>query len=362
MVILHIASIKNDQLSGVGVAVPQHIIEQSRFCTVGFININNVIIDSISEQGIVQIKYRKNIHLNNIDWPFCKPDLVVFHECYRIDYIQISKELISKKIPYILVPHGELRNEAQRKKWVKKKIANTLLFNNFIKNSLAIQCLSQAELESTKFKGKKFIGTNGVKTQDKVKTHYGRVKHFLYIGRYEWRVKGLDLLFQAINKTSSILKNCNCTFDLYGPNVLGRMEEVCKLVKDNDVEQFVKIHEEIIGQEKENRLLEADIFIQCSRHEGMPMGILEALSYGIPCITTKGTTLSELICKYDAGWGCETNVDALTESISKAALASNQIMFQKGINARHMIEDLFCWEKVAGNTIKKYKELLNSNE
>mgnify|MGYP003308559639 CR=1 FL=1 len=58
------------------------------------------------------------------------------------------------------------------KKWLKKKIANITLFNHFINGAKAIQCLSQRELDSTKFGRQKFIGTNGINIPEKKKSSF----------------------------------------------------------------------------------------------------------------------------------------------------------------------------------------------
>ena len=115
------------------------------------------------------------------------------------------------------------------------------------------------------------------------------------------------------------------------------------------------MHHEIIGHEKEEKLLEADIFIQTSRHEGMPMGILEALSYGVPCLITKGATLGEYISDYDAGWVSDTNAKSLSKTIIEA-VQNRDSWLKKGKNAVALINENFEWDKVSKYAIDNFSK------
>ena len=367
MIILHIACIGNNPLSGVSAVVPMHVIAQNKLVSVGFLNTLNKDITALYGRcsrelsSPIQLLYQKPFSLEQMPKPFARPDLVVFHECYRADYLSIGKVLRQKGIPYVICPHGELRREAQKKKFLKKKAANLLFFNRFIRGAAGIQLLSEAEKENTNFGTVKFVATSGIAIPEKQKVVFSKQgTKFLFIGRYEWRVKGLDMLFLAINKIAPFLRNHACSFSLYGPDVFGRLDQVRELVKKNRIEDLVTLHESVIGKEKEDLLLGADIFLQTSRHEGMPMGILEAMSYGLPCLLTEGTSLGNAVEEAQAGWFAGSTAEDIAAALRRAVLEKEK-WNTYGNNAVSYVKQHHNWSCEAKKTLDYYRTLICEN-
>ena len=355
MVILHFACIDESKTNGVCVIVPQHVRAQKRFANTALINVNNIRIPGAEEQ----LPFEKPFDLRRLPKPFDHPDLVVFHECYRPAYLAIAHVLRKNKIPYVIIPHGELRAEAQQKKHLKKVAANFLLFDRFIEHAAALQCLSDDEIRATHFGKKKILGTNGIEMPLAAKTAFReKGAEFIYVGRYEWRVKGLDLLFDAIKLKEQVLRENGCSFSLYGPDVYGRFAEVSAMVRERDLGELVSLHHEILGDEKKTALLDADVFIQTSRHEGMPMGILEAMSCGLPCLITKGTSLGSVISDAHAGWTAETTAEGIAARLVEA-VEQRAMWPELGRNGVAAAREHFSWDVVASDTVRQYKRLLS---
>lgn len=358
MNILHIACTNGDMCNGVQVVVPQHLVAQSKYANIGFMNLSNIQVYGINNQ----FHWKNDSTLSDLPSPFNYPDLVIFHEAYRIQYLKISFYLRKKKIPYVIIPHGELSKGAQKKKYLKKKVANILLFNHFINNSVAIQCLSSLEKKTTSFGKNKFIGTNGINIPATKKTKFS--KHgirFVYIGRLDIYHKGLDLMLEGFANIKELLLENNCSLTIYGPDILDRLVKLKELIKSNGLEDFVTLNKEIFDNEKQNVLLDSDVFIQTSRFEGMPMGILEAMSYGVPCFVTQGTNLGEIINEYNAGWVAETNSNSISEKL-KECIAEKANFYRKSKNSNKIIKEAFEWSIIAEKVIEEYKKLIEVGE
>lgn len=354
MVLLHIASITNDPCNGVCVVVPQHIAAQKMMAEVGFMNIRNKDINGVEGQ----MEYHKPFSLETLPKPYDHPDLVIFHEAYRVDYLEISRELRSNHIPYVIIPHGELGEEAQKKKHLKKVVANLLLFRPFINGAAAIQCLSEREEKMTKFGKKRIIGTNGIPIPDitkEYKEHEGI--DILYIGRLDAYHKGIDILLQAVGKQAEFMRAQRAHLRIYGPDIQGRGDVIRDIIQKENIEDLVSLFSPISGKEKEEELTKCDFFIQTSRFEGMPMGILEALSYSIPCLVTQGTTLGETIQKCNAGWMADTNAESVSSALKTAILEKDKYE-EYGLNGRALVKGKFAWNQIAKDTLSQYEKLV----
>ena len=169
--------------------------------------------------------------------------------------------------------------------------------------------------------------------------------------------KGLDIMVQAVRKQQNLLRDNKCTFEIYGPNILGRAEQLQEMIDTAGVADIIKQYGPISGEDKKNLILESDIFIQTSRFEGMPLGILEAMSYGIPCLVTQGTTLGEEIEKVRAGWMADTTADSVA-NVFKRCIADKSLLSKYGNNARCYVKDNFAWSKIAKKTIALYEKLV----
>ena len=353
MIIIHIACVHDNPFAGVVKAVPQHVIAQQDFADVAYINIDNITDDSVKHQ----FKYKRGMYVKDLLSPFNNPDIVVFHELYHQEFLHFSHELNKRNIPYVVIPHGCLSRVAQHKKWIKKKLGN-LYFFSFLHKASTIQFLSDFERKNSCFNKKSFVAPNGVIIPDMKKNAFNQTRIvFSYIGRLDFEIKGIDLLLGAINQNKEYLQTNNCIFQLFGPSDSDSLQKCDSLIKFFGIEKTVLLFPPVSGKEKESVLLNTDIYIQTSRTEGMPQGILEALSYGIPCLVTRGTNMGTIVKDNNAGWVSDTNIESIKCTMISAIENKNKWK-QMGENGRLVIEKEYSWNTVAKLSISKYLQVL----
>ena len=82
----------------------------------------------------------------------------------------------------------------------------------------------------------------------------------------------------------------------------GELEKLRSIVKLHHLEKQVFVHGWTSGSTKSNLFQQADIFILPSYAEGLPMSILEAMSFGKPIIATKVGGVPSLVHPQYNGW------------------------------------------------------------
>lgn len=285
------------------------------------------------------------------------PDLVVFNSLYEFQQITFSHELRKRKMPYILAFHGGASKDNARKGWLKKKIANYLFWNYFISKAKAVVYLNQNEFNKSIFKRtnkKYFIIPNGVELPVNPLKYEGRKMNIAFLSRIDFYGKGLDVLLPAIQQLYDEGWEDKIQFLFYG---FPSDDSYKKLSQFGD---FLRYKGYVRGEEKAEAFRNAFLNILPSRSEGMPMTILEALSYGRPCMVTPMTNMGDLIVNNNCGWLIELTVESIVSTIKKAYdefLTTPNKYYSNCIKAA----EEYSWQNISMKTLAMYKEILCNN-
>ncbi len=349
MRIVFISNLSSVKSLGPSWSVPARVKAQEKIDDVLWVNCTDAYIEHWSEVGCFHnlSEYGGKLTLSSLPSEYQNPDLVVFEDFYYPNCIKFHFELLKSKIPYIIVPRGALTSPAQNKKWFKKRIANFLMFSHFLKKALAIQYLTLDEYRDSTDKWNKnhVIIPNGISMpiiHKKEFSSYGI--NAVFIGRLNAYHKGIDLLIDAINSIKEELRKVQFTLKMYGE--LNRDYELLKAqVLGYGLEDLISFEGEAFDDRKKQVLQKADLFIMTSRFEGLPMGLLEALAYGVPVIVTPGTNMATPVREADAGWVTEPTIESIASSIMQA-IGGRAEYDKKSKNARDLAAK-YDWDILA---------------
>src|SRR5665647_1974972 len=259
--------------------------------------------------------------------------------------VSISTLIFSRKkiIPTIIAPHGSLNQWAlNRSRW-RKKIAFTAYENENLRRASCLHATSEIEISDFRNFGLHnpiaYI-ENGI--QEKYLTLQGNAKRFreqhniatdkrilLFLSRISPK-KGLKMLVEAI-----------------------------KSIQDDFTDWQLIIAG--IDQLKDDAFAAAELFILPSYSEGSPMVVLDSLAAGVPVITTKASTWSDLV-EYDCGWWTDINTPAIAAALREAVNMSVDDLHHMGKQGKKLITSKYTWPQLANKTIRLYEWLLGYND
>lgn len=320
MNILFISALVGRKGAGPTYSVPKQIVSQSKYDNVYWVNMSEVEDESYFDPNYFhQVNY-KSFRLEQLPQPFCKPDIVIFEEFFKTEFIRIALILQKRKIPYVIVPRCQMTEKYLQNKKIKKIIASIVFFRHFARSAKSVHFLSdQEKLDSEKYyKGNYYIAANGIDIKEDIAYPNNSNKIGIFIGRYSVWQKGLDIFTEAVSIAKEELKNAGIKFVMYGPeSPSGSAKDAIALVEKYNIGDLVEVRGAVFDKEKENVLRNADFFFHTSRFEGMPMSVLEALSYGLPCLVTQGSNLREVVEENQAGWGADDTVESVVQGLRR---------------------------------------------
>lgn len=348
MRILYITDLSDRKANGVRVAVSQLLNSICNYADVTWLNLNNNTFS-------IDDRVKRVILDNYLDM---RPDIAVFEDPFNtVQFIKIADCLKKESIPYILSPHGCFHRTALKRKWLKKTIAMHTIFRSYLKGCIATQYLTKNEEINSYGENERIIIPNGIKDAG----HYrvsDKAQRLFFIGRKAIKHKGLDLLLEACRDIKAELRSHSVQISIYGSIESEEDEEYLnRNIVEYGLDGIVSNNGPVFDKEKDEMLYGGDVFIQTSRHEGFPMSILEAFTYGCPVGITEGTNVGAIVKENSAGWVCDTSVEAIKDMLLQIINCSPEEIAEKSVNARQLT-DQFSWDTVSKKTIVEYEKLL----
>lgn len=173
-------------------------------------------------------------------------------------------------------------------------------------------------------------------------------KKFLAVGRFSHLHKGFDLLIEAFASFAKLNQGWN--LDIVGE---GPEEEMLRsLISKHHLEERIKIHP--FTKEIEQHYSSASIYILSSRWEGFPLVLFEAMSFGLPIISSDISIAKEIIENKDVGilFRCENVEDLankmkiMSECENLHKMSESAIKYTENVNISNIT---LLWNRLFSN-------------
>lgn len=248
-----------------------------------------------------------------------RPDLVHIHSLWAPFSHRAALWARRSAIPYVLSAHGMLAPWALRHKWLKKRLAWLLYQRRDLMGAAMFHVTAESEIGWLRGLGFRQpcalvpLGAELPAVDLEQERRRGDRKTVLFVGRI-YPVKGLVNLIRAFAAVTRARCGAPWMLVLAGPDQAGHKRELITLgrqlgltIQDcSSAEDAAKLEGvrrsdsdviftgAVYGDAKDSIYRAADLFVLPSFTENFGAVVADALSYGIPVITTKGTPWAEL--------------------------------------------------------------------
>lgn len=177
---------------------------------------------------------------------------------------------------------------------------------------------------------------------------------FAFLGRME-KVKNPDGLLRAFNK---LIKKGNCARLIFVGD--GSLEEgLKKYSSDNGLDDYVTFHG--FSPEPFSILMNADVIVQPSHTEGFSLALVEAMSAGLPALSTPAGGAEDLLIN-GGGWLIPSSSDNDIYDGLKIVLKSQKSIESEGSKAVKVIGKKYDAKLYAQMLDDYYHDLILSKE
>lgn len=178
--------------------------------------------------------------------------------------------------------------------------------------------------------------------------------NIIFLG-YLGERKGVYDLLKAFGK-SDVLRNSGAQL-LIGGN--GELDKVKKIISEENY-QNIKLLGWVGTEEKKQLLLDADALTLPSYNEGLPISILEAMSSGLPVVSTFVGGIPDLLEDEETAL-LHSPGDIRKLQLSLERLATDEILWKKiSKNSKQLFDKENSYEAINKQIIDVYKNILST--
>lgn len=294
-----------------------------------------------------------------------QPDLIHFHGAYVPVNSAGSRVARKAGIPYVVTPHGNLSQDVLNRRGYYKKPYRKMFELPMLEHAMLVHAIADREaIREYGVTRPIEEARNGIDLPEDYKkslkrdgvARYGVAldkKVALYLGRLDQGQKGLDLLVEGFALAHRIHPELHLI--LAGVDWKGDRAKLEELIRRLSLQDAVTFTGAIYGDDKEELLRDCDFFVHPSRWEaGVPFSVLEALSYGKPCVVTEEVDREGILVKVSCARVVEITSEGIAEGIVSLADFEGDDEKLACEVARSVCIEHFSWQASAMKLTRAY--------
>jgi glycosyltransferase involved in cell wall biosynthesis len=289
---------------------------------------------------------------------FGVPDILHDNGMWQPFHIKLAALAKKNRINRVVSPRGMLEPWALKTKRVRKAVAWQLYQKGTLNSAALIHATSIMEAENLfrlNLTTPIEVIPNGIDCPELGRRlgENERVRKAIFVGRLTPK-KGLLELIRAWS--NSVVTGWELV--IAGPDEKGFRSEVEAEVSRLRVSSITLLGP-VYGEQKEALFAAADLFVFPSHSENFGLVVGEALSHGVPVLTTFGVPWEEVESK-GCGWSVTADVPGITAGLRAALRTDRRTLWEMGERGRRwMIRD-FDWNWIGQRFVRAYSRLLSS--
>ncbi len=303
-------------------------------------------------------------------------DIIHIHEHRQTLAIFASYFARKNNIPYVVQAHGSVLPFFQKEGL--KNIFDKVFGFKILHNASCVFALTEVEKEQYLKRGvdedKIEIVPLGINLDEYENLpDYGKFrskfnigendKLILFVGRIH-EIKGLGLLIDSFNdlinqhnENHSLedISSSSIKLAIVGPDD-GYLVKLEDKIKEYSLEDNVIITGPLYKEEKQEALVDCDLFVMPSKYESFTTSGLEAMACSKPLVLTKNNHIHDWV-DGNVGLACDDNKDSLREAIEKVLFDEDlSLIFAR--NGQKLIKEKYNWDIINDQILEIYNRYL----
>ncbi len=176
-------------------------------------------------------------------------------------------------------------------------------------------------------------------------------KRLLFVGRV-CSIKALDNLIRAWD----LVRPADWTLRIVGNDERGYQSELLRLIKELKLGTSVEFPGPKFDKDLEEEYRNADALVLSSHTENFGAVVADALAWGLPVITSKGTPWGE-VASSRCGWWVDNDPENLAKVLRELVALLDDERQAMGMRGRGLVGEKYTWDAVGQQMKRTYERV-----